>query len=265
MSAFEAAAVSNPMPVAPFSVADAARRTWPHLIELMLDAVCLVEPEELRIVAANAAAGRLYGRGSAGELVGCAMPELAATPEDECFWREVGQGLADEIQSASFVAQRGGEAVPVLRRVSRVEPAPGTALYVVALRDRSAEAAAEHSAERVQAELRATLESVGEGVLVTDRAGRIGRMNRRFAQIWSLPETMLLQRDDDDAIFAWMQGQVAFPIDYQQRLGELAADAMASATDLIELRSGARLERATAPHCSRGKPLGLVFTYRPVG
>ena len=59
----------NPLPVDRFSVADAARRTWPHLIESMLEAVCLVEPEGLRIVAANGAAGRLLGLPPA-ELVG---------------------------------------------------------------------------------------------------------------------------------------------------------------------------------------------------
>ena len=45
----------QPLPVDPFSVAEAARRTWPALIEAMLEAVCLVEPEGLRIVAANGA------------------------------------------------------------------------------------------------------------------------------------------------------------------------------------------------------------------
>ena len=41
------------------------------------------------------------------------------------------------ILSDSFVTRAGGQAVPVTRRVSRIEPAPGTALYVLALLDRS--------------------------------------------------------------------------------------------------------------------------------
>ena len=259
--------MTNPMPVAPFSVADAARRTWPQLIEHLLDAVCLVEPESLRIVAANSAAGRLFKRG-VGDLVGCAMHEMAATPEDECFWREVGDGTANEIHSASFIARTGDaagpEVVPVVRRVSRVEPAPGTALYVLTLRDCSAEAAAERNAEVLQAELQATLESVSEGVLVTDRAGHISHFNRRFAQLWNVPQEMLLLRADDE-IFAWMHAQVAFPADYLRRLGELQADAMATATELIELRCGTSLERATSPQCSRGRAIGRVCTYRAVG
>ena len=283
--------MTNPMPVAPFSVADAARRTWPQLIEQMLDAVCLVEPEGLRIVAANVGAGTLFGR-AAADLVGCAMPELAATPEDACFWREVNQGLAHELHSESFVTRRGGVAsmarvdeaiaeepaqamaeastevvddvIPVVRRVSRVEPAPGTVLYVVALRDRSAEVAAEHRADVQQAELQATLESVSDGILVVDRAGHISRMNRRFAQLWNVPDEMLRLRADDE-VFAWMQDQVAFPIDYLRGLEALDGDALAASTELIELRSGASLERVATPQCCRGHPIGRVFTYRAVG
>ena len=291
--------MTNPMPVAPFSVADAARRTWPQLIEQMLDAVCLVEPEGLRIVAANAGAGKLFGR-PAADLVGCPMPELAATPEDACFWREVSQGLAHELHSESFVTRRGGVAatarvdeamagepgkamaerpaevmaeastgvagdvIPVVRRVSRVEPAPGTILYVVALRDRSAEVAAEHRADVQEAELQATLESVSDGILVIDRAGHISRMNRRFAQLWNVPDEMLLLRADDE-VFAWMQDQVAFPIDYLRGLEALDDDAMATSTEPIELRSGASLERVATPQCCRGHPIGRVFTYRALG
>ena len=70
--------MNNPLPVDPFSVAEAARRTWPALIESLLEAVCLVEPEGLRIVAANGAAGRLFGV-APSELVGRDIRETAST------------------------------------------------------------------------------------------------------------------------------------------------------------------------------------------
>jgi len=252
--------VNNPLPVDRFSVADAARRTWPHLIESMLEAVCLVEPEGLRIVAANSPAGRLLGVAPA-DLVGRDMHELAATPEDDCFWREVAANTSASIVSDSFVAGPGGVAVPVTRRVSRVEPAPGAALYVLALLDRSAEYEAGRSAAVVKAELQATLESVSDGVLVTDLAGHISNFNRRFAALWDLPDEMLLLRADDE-VFDWMRLQVAEPRDYMVRLAEIDAETMLEATDRFVLRSGRLIERTTAPQCSRGVPIGRVFTFR---
>ena len=252
--------MNNPLPVDRFSVADAARRTWPHLIETMLEAVCLVEPEGLRIVAANRPAGRLLGV-AAADLIGRDMHELAATPEDACFWEEVAASKSSCITSESFVARPGGVAVPVTRRVSRIEPAPGAALYVLALLDRSAEFEAGQSAEVVKAELQATLESVSDGVLVTDLAGHIRHFNRRFASLWDLPVEVLLLRADDE-VFDLMRMQVAKPREYMLRLAEIDADEMVESIDRFALRSGRVIERTTAPQCSRGQPIGRVFTFR---
>jgi PAS domain S-box-containing protein len=180
--------MNNPLPVDPFSVAEAARRTWPALIEAMLEAVCLVEPEGLRIVAANGAAGRLLGIEPA-ELVGRDMLATAPTPEDESFWQRCGEkGACGHILSDSYVTSASGRAVPVVRRVSRIEPAPGNALYVVALVDRSEQKRVEDAVAVSTAELAATLESVADGVLVVDLAGHISNFNRRFAALWELPD-----------------------------------------------------------------------------
>ncbi len=256
--------MNNPLPVDRFSVADAARRTWPALIESMLDAVCLVEPEGLRIVAANGAAGRLFGVTPA-ELVGRDMHATSATPEDEIFWREVGatRERGAGIVSASFVIGAGGAAVPVVRRVSRIEPAPGTALYVVALHDRSEELRTERRGEAVVAQLAATLESIRDGVLVIDLAGGINNFNRRFAALWNLPEEMFVLRAEDD-ILDWMRGQVDDPAAYMRRLAEIDADPLMQATDMLRLRSGVVLERTTLPQRSRGRPIGRVFSFRLV-
>ncbi len=254
--------MNNPLPVDPFNVAEAARRTWPALIESMLEAVCLVEPEGLRIVAANGAAGRLLGA-SPAELVGRDMQATAATPEDECFWREAAEstGASFGLVSESLVMRDGGAAVPVLRRVSRVEPAPGIALYVVALRDRSEPTQVERTAEVSRAELAATLESLADGILVTDLAGHISYFNRRFATLWGLPDEMLFLRADDE-IFSWMGQQVADPLVYARRLAEIEGDTELRATELLHLRSGAVVERVTLPQLSRGRPIGRVFSFR---
>lgn len=254
--------MNNPLPIDPFSVADAARRTWPMLIEALLDAVCLVEPEGLRIVAANGAAGRLLGVPPA-DLVGRDMHEMAATPEDAAFWADLADhpGLAGGLVSDSIVTRPDGQAIPVVRRISRTQPAPGAMLYVVAFSDRSEQQRVERAAEVARAELAATLESIPDGVLVVDLAGRISHFNRRFAALWELPDEMLLLHADDE-IFDWMRAQVAEPAQYMRRLAEIDAESTLHSTDPVELRSGARLERVTLPQKSRGRQIGRVFSYR---
>jgi len=233
------------------------------LIEAMLEAVCLVEPEGLRIVAANGAAGRLLGL-HPSELIGRDMLATAPTPEDESFWQRVAdQGGCASILSDSYVTHSRGRAVPVVRRVSKIEPAPGNALYVVALVDRSEQLRVEEAVAVSTAELAATLESVADGVLVIDLAGHIRNFNRRFAAMWELPEEMLLVHADDE-IFDWMRQRVADSGVYMRRLAEIDAETMLRATDTLSLRSGAVLERVTLPQLSRGRPIGRVFSYRVV-
>lgn len=256
--------MNNPLPVDRFSVADAARRTWPALIEAMIEAVLLVEPESLRVVAANGAAGRLFGVAPA-DLVGRDMRETAATPEDDRFWRRVADtcGACASIDSDAYITRQDGQAVPVVRRVSRIEPAPGDALYVLALHDRSEQLRVERAAEVRIAELAATLESVGDGILVVDLAGHISNFNRPFAALWELPDEMLQLRADDE-IFDWMRQQVADPVAYVRRLAQIDAEHRLRSTDVVALRSGAIVERRTLPQLSRGRAIGRVFSYRLV-
>src|SRR5205085_12376990 len=135
--------------------------------------------------------------------VGRDMLPTAPTPEDEAFWQQVAdRGRAPHILSDSFVTRPDGEAVPVVRRVTRIEPAPGNALYVVALYDRSEQMRVEAAAAANTAGLAATLESIADAVLVLDLAGHISHFNRRFAALWELPEEMLLLRADDE-VFDW--------------------------------------------------------------
>ena len=243
-------------------MAEAARRTWPALIEAMLEAVCLVEPEGLRIVAANGAAGRLMGLAA----VGASRPRHAGDRADarrRGFWQHVADtGGCASILSDSFVTRAGGQAVPVVRRVSRIEPAPGNALYVVALLDRSEQMRIERR-PRSTAELAATLESIADGVLVVDLAGHISNFNRASRRSGACPTRCSLLRADDE-VLDWMRHA-------GRRSGVLHAPARRDrrrlrccAPPTADLRSGAVLERVTLPQLSRGRPIGRVFSYRVV-
>ncbi len=232
------------------------------MIESMLHAVWLVDAASLRVVAANRAAGTLMGV-RAIELVGRGVLDLAATPEDLCFWDEVAGGLAESIESETFVCKLSGGTAPVTRRVSRVEQINGAALYVVALHDRSEQFRAERALEASAADLRATLESTDDGILVTDLSGRIRNFNRRFAALWNIPEETLTRREDD-AVLEWMRRSVLEPGAYMRRLATIDDATMLQASDVLKLHSGKVLERVATPQCSSGRPIGRVYSFRDI-
>jgi diguanylate cyclase (GGDEF)-like protein len=243
---------------------------WSRLIEAMLHAVWLVDAYSLRIVAANAAAGTLLVM-DPRELVGKEVTELATTPEDLCFWSDVSEGLSQEIESESWVQCADGNTKVVTRRISKISTlcegaAPGEdelALFVVALHDRTDQVRVERELEHSAADLRATLESTQDGLLVTDLAGRIRNFNGRFASLWHIPPE-LLGAHDDDSIVEWMRRSVTDSASYMRRLAAIEDATLLQATDVIKLHSGVALERVTTPQCMNGRPIGRVFSFRDI-
>ena len=236
--------------------------TWEPLIEGLLEAVLLVDRADLSIRAANRAAGQLLQREPAN-LVGRPMLELVATPEDLVFWQEVAAGVADQILSDTLFTRADGSVVEVTRRVTPAQFEPGANLLVVAFWDRSEQLRVEGELERLLAEMRATLESTADGILVLDLDGGIRGYNHRFAELWQLPEHLVSERDDA-GVLAWMEQGVSDPAGYRERLAAIQCSPLSEGTELVLLRGGRVLERVTLPQYARGRPIGRVFSFRDI-
>ena len=244
------------------------------LLEGLPHAAWVVDLADRRVVAANGAAERLLAQPQQ-PIVGMAAENLAASPEDLAWWHEAAAGDAAPLHSDTVVCTPDGRLLQVSRSIrtvrlqteaqiatqgrAAVNAAPGHALVVLA--DRSAEHRSEREREGLLAELQATLEATADGILVTDPQGCVRAFNRRFAELWGMPLS-LLQQHDDAAVQAWMNRSLADPLAYQQRLQVLAQATMIVATDRLELLSGQVLERVTRPLQGSGRPQGRVWSFR---
>ncbi len=258
----------TPVPaVAGAAVPAPAGASWAAVLAALADPAWLVEAQGLTVCAANPAALALLGRGAAGVL-GQRAESLIATPEDQAFWDEVRHGHAAVLASDTVLVDASGRLVQVTRRVQPIqaEPAPGgdaaaPALYLVVVHDRSEAQRQQDERELLLSELQATLESTADGILVTDLAGRIRAFNRRFAQIWGLPESLLTERQDE-AVYDWMRRSVDEPEAYQRRIGAIQEATLLQATERITLHSGQVIERVTRPQHCHGRPCGRVWSFR---
>ena len=70
------------------------------------------------------------------------------------------------------------------------------------MRDAREAKLAEERATQLTAQLQATLEASGDGILVLDIAGNVINMNRRCSQMWGIPEAVL--RQGDQALLTWL-------------------------------------------------------------
>ena len=140
-------------------------------------------------------------------------------------------------------------------------PGAETAPYLVTLLDHSRQYRELEERDLLVAELQATLESTGDGILVTDLAGHIRAFNRRFAQIWGLPEALLTERQDA-AVFDWMRRSVVDVGGYSQRLALINETTLLQANERLTLHSGQVIERVTQPQHCQGRPVGRVWSFR---
>ncbi|MCK7593352.1 sensor domain-containing protein [Pseudomarimonas salicorniae] len=232
------------------------------LIESVLEAVWLVDAEEQRILAVNRAAETLLGL-PRERLIGQPVVNFAATSQDLFFWEDVAAGRGDSIYSETLVTRPDLSVVQVDRRVSRLCVDGSEPMLVVAMIDRSAQRQVEQELETIIAELRATLESTADGILVLDMEGGIRGYNHRFAELWDLPDVLLTRRDDA-AVLAWLSQHVVDPEGYSERFSHIRRSPLLEAEDMLLLRSGRVLERVTLPQYARGRPIGRVFSFRDI-
>jgi diguanylate cyclase (GGDEF)-like protein/PAS domain S-box-containing protein len=235
---------------------------WAPLIDGLPQPTWIVELASLVVVAVNRAALALLALPQPAVL-GQRADLLLATPEDLAYWDEVRAGTAGRLCSDTTMCTADGRTVFVERCIAPIAAAAGAAAShcVVSLIDRSSQQQAENEREERVAELQATLESTADGILVTDLAGRVRSFNRRFSQVWGLPDD-LLERRDDAAIQDWMRRSVVDPEAYERRLEAVRQATLLSTTERLELHSGQVLERVTRPLWSRGRPQGRVYSFR---
>ena len=98
------------------------------------------------------------------------------------------------------------------------------------------------NAEESLSLLRATLESTADGLLVVDRHGRFSTYNRRFAELWRLPASILDSGDDAQALAAVLD-QLSDPDRFLAKVRELYDHPEAQSFDTLHFKDGRVFER----------------------
>ncbi|MEG4803526.1 EAL domain-containing protein [Microcoleus sp. ARI1-B5] len=111
--------------------------------------------------------------------------------------------------------------------------------------------------------LQATIESTADGILAVDGGGKVVSFNRKFAQMWQLPDFLLDSRDSNQ-ILGFGINQLKYPEIFLNRAKELSDRPAAESFDIIEFKDGRIFERYSLPQHTGGKITGRVFSFRDV-
>jgi PAS domain-containing protein len=99
-----------------------------------------------------------------------------------------------------------------------------------------------HTLKKSLSLLKATLESTADGILVVDMNGSFASYNKKFAQMWEIPEIVLKNKDDKKAI-SYVLNQLKDPEGFIEKLQQLYAEPSLNCFDEIEFKDGQIFER----------------------
>ena len=108
--------------------------------------------------------------------------------------------------------------------------------------------------------LRAALEGAADGVVSTDEQGRVTIWNKKFLNIWGLPEE-LVSSGDIQKIRELIAQQLKDSQRYLTRIAEIEASKEKS-FDLLELVDGRLVERYSEVISAGGEAAGRMWSFR---
>src|SRR3990172_9301305 len=121
------------------------------------------------------------------------------------------------------------------------------------------------SRELMQAnsEMRATLESTADGILVVDAQGKIVSFNQKFVEMWGIPDDILASRDTDKAI-AFVLDKFSNPDSFLKKVREIYAQPDIETYDILKLKNGTVIERYSLPQKLGNTCVGRVWSFHDI-
>ena len=235
-----------------------------HLAQLMLDhcpeILLLVNPVTLQIELANATAASTLGYDPA-QLKGLLITEVESALQDVFYWEDVraGQSLAVQDQDDQYRCCNG-DLLSVRKSIQLLTQEGEPWLLVRAVLTQS-ENVAQEALEHTMSELRATLESTSNGILVIDWQGKIDSMNRLFGKLWAIPDD-LLNWQDDARILDFIVTNVQESELLRARLGAIIDNG--ETQDLLHLLDGRVFEASSRPQYLNEQIIGRVFGFQDI-
>jgi len=232
------------------------------------DAIVMIDPAG-RISHWNPAAERIFGYASA-EAIGRDLHDLIAParfhPAHRAafpVFRHTGTGAALGKTLDLEAVRKDGTQISVQLSLSAVQAEDGWHAVGI-VRDVTEHKKAEEELQFANVLLSSQQEASPDGILVVDEATRILTYNRRFVEMWGLPDE-LVQGKVDEPVLRFITSRMQDPESFRRRVHEIYEDRRETGRDELLLADGRVFDRyTTSMFGPEERYYGRVWFFRDV-
>jgi len=244
-----------PTPIPPLREPEAELQA---LFSAISDVILVLDVDGRYVKIAPTSPSLLYR--PAPELIGRRLHEVFDQDNADKFLGYIRRALAArETVQAEYSLQIEGREVWFAAAISPMDDRQ----VVLVARDISDRKRAEQDVRETLSLLNATFESTADGILVVDLQGRIVSFNRKFAELWRIPDSVLETKDAAQTR-TFVLEQVKEPDAFLAKIDELYHRPEAASFDVLLFKDGRIFERYSQPQWIGGKTAGRVWVFRDV-
>jgi PAS domain S-box-containing protein len=129
-------------------------------------------------------------------------------------------------------------------------------------RDITSRRQTEEELRESEIKLKVILQSTADGILAINGNGKIIKTNKRFAELWRIPQE-LIDLGDDDAILSFVLDQLTNPDEFISKVQKLYGSTDED-LDHLHFRDGRVFERFSAPLNMPDSAIGRVWSFRDI-
>jgi two-component system, cell cycle sensor histidine kinase and response regulator CckA len=244
-------------------IAAAQKSLTENVLANVVDGVVIFD-QDLVVHSFNAAAERIFGYASA-EMIGHDLSLILAVDCLEDLGHDAGhrpeQGAARAARECSGT-RKDGSRVSLELSLSQVQLA-GSAMRLGIIRDICLRKQGEAAVKQTLSLLNATLESTAEGIIVRDLSGKPVISNRRFAEMWGLPQGVAAS-NDLSTLNSYVLDLLKDPQHFIDLTERQRLDPELASSDILFFRDGRVFERVATPQVVEGTVVGRVICCRDI-
>lgn len=231
------------------------------LFENANDAIIIFEPEEEIILEANHRACLTYGF-SKSEFIGMSLKSLSKNVIDgeKQIEKLLKQGTYEEFETEQF--RKDGSVIHLLVNASIIDYKGEKAVLSIN-RDITERKRIYEESIYNHSLLEATIESTADGILVVDKRGKISKTNKKFADLWNIPASVI-ESGDDDRLLKYILDQLKDPGAFKSKVEELYKNPKLQSYDTFEFKDGRTYERLSIPQKLGNEIIGRVWNFRDI-